>query len=108
MALKFFGVRRGLLLLRDVWPALGVFGIDFKPLLEPRLTVRLYGLGGAFRFANTAIDALIRMNDEHVLAFVKAIDRANFNAIGIFAFDTGIVDDVSHPRLRQTQFCRLG
>jgi hypothetical protein len=48
------------------------------------------------------------MNDEHVLAFVKAIDRADFNAIGIFAFDTGIVDDVSHPRLRHAQFCRLG
>jgi hypothetical protein len=47
------------------------------------------------------------MNDEHVLAFIEAIDRANLNAIGIFAFNAGVVDDVSHPELRDGQFCRL-
>jgi hypothetical protein len=47
------------------------------------------------------------MNDEHVLAFVEAIDRTNFNAVGIFAFNAGIVDDVSHPGLQEDEFCRV-
>jgi hypothetical protein len=41
------------------------------------------------------------MDDQHVLALVEAIHRADFNAIGIFAFDAGFRDDVSHPKLRK-------
>lgn len=108
LTLKILGVRRSVLLLRDVRPPAGVLCIDLKPFLNARLAVRLDGFRRAFRFADTAIDALVRMNDEHVLAFVEAIDRANFNAIGVFAFDAGIVDDVSHPGLREARFCRLG
>jgi hypothetical protein len=40
------------------------------------------------------------MDDQHVLALVEAVHRADFNAIGIFAFDAGFSDDVSHPKLR--------
>jgi hypothetical protein len=40
------------------------------------------------------------MDDQHVLALVEAVDGADFNAVGIFAFDTGFSDDVSHPALR--------
>jgi hypothetical protein len=40
------------------------------------------------------------MDHQHVVAFVEAVDGADFNAIGIFAFDAGFSDDVSHPRLR--------
>jgi hypothetical protein len=35
------------------------------------------------------------MNDEHVLAFVKAVDWTDFYAIHIFTFDAVIDDDVS-------------
>ena len=107
LALKFLGIGRRFFLLRDIGPAFGVLRIQLKPFLQPRLGVRLDSFGRAFRFADTAIDALIRMNDEHILAFIEAIDRANFNAVGIFAFNAGIVDDVSHPGLRDVQFCRL-
>ena len=86
--------------MRDIGPAFGVLRIHLKPLLKSRFGVRLDGLGRAFRFADTAIDALIRMDDKHVLAFIEAIDRANLNAVGIFAFNAGFSDDVSHPELR--------
>jgi hypothetical protein len=41
------------------------------------------------------------MDDQHVLALVEAVDGADFNAVGIFAFDAGFSDDVSHPGLRK-------
>ena len=36
------------------------------------------------------------MDDEHVLAFIEAIDRTDLDAVGVFAFDTGVGDDVGH------------
>jgi hypothetical protein len=44
------------------------------------------------------------MDDQHVLTLVETVYRADFNAIGIFAFDAGFSDDVSHPTLRNGQF----
>jgi hypothetical protein len=44
------------------------------------------------------------MDDQHVVALVKAVHGADFNAIGIFAFDAGFSDDVSHPELRNGSF----
>jgi hypothetical protein len=41
------------------------------------------------------------MDDQHVLALVEAVDGADLNAVGIFAFDAGFSDDVSHPELRK-------
>src|SRR5215203_2813141 len=70
---ELLGVRRGVALDGDVGPFLGIFGVDLEPLVEPRLSVGLDRLGGAFWFANTAIDALVGMDDEHVLTFVEAI-----------------------------------
>jgi glycine cleavage system protein P-like pyridoxal-binding family len=42
------------------------------------------------------------MDHQHVLALVEAVDGADLNAIGVFAFDAGFGDDVSHPQLRKT------
>src|SRR5262249_57961651 len=36
------------------------------------------------------------MDDEHILALVEAVHGADLDAIHVFAFDTGFVDDVSH------------
>jgi hypothetical protein len=41
------------------------------------------------------------MDHQHVLALVEAIDGADLNAIGVFAFDAGFIDDVGHPQLRK-------
>ena len=99
-ALEILGVFRGFLLLGDVGPALGVLGIHFEPLFQARLGVRLDGVGGTFRLANPAIDAFVRMDDQHVVTLVEAVHRSDFDAIGVFAFNAGFSDDVSHPKLR--------
>jgi hypothetical protein len=56
------------------------------------------------RDARTTVDALVRMNVEHlrglerglVFARVNAIDRAHVNACGVFGADAGLRDDVGH------------
>jgi len=96
----FFGervsVRRGRLLGRDIRPGLGILPIDLEPALKVGLGIRLDGVNRAFGLANSAIDALVGMNDEHILALVEAVYRADLHAIGILAFDTNFRDDVSH------------
>src|ERR1700692_1177441 len=93
---ELFAVRRRLLLTGNIWPGLGVFRIHFEPNREVRLRVRLDGFGRAFRFAHAAIDALVRMNDEHIFAFVKAIDGAYLDAIQILALYAVFHDHVGH------------
>ncbi|EGK71139.1 hypothetical protein METUNv1_02526 [Methyloversatilis universalis FAM5] len=54
------------------------------------------GLGRAFRHAQRAVDALVRIDHQEVRAFAEAIDRAHIDAVGVLALDTGFGDDVSH------------
>ena len=98
--LEFLCVCRGFLFLGDIRPGLGIFGIHLEPLFEARLGVGLDGVGGTLGFAYAAIDALVRMDDQHVFTLVEAVHGADFDAVGIFAFDAGFSDDVSHPGLR--------
>ena len=80
----------------DHWPKFGVFAVEFNPLFHVWLCVGADRIRRAFRLANAAIDTFIGMNDQHVLAFIKAIHRTYFNAVGVFAGDTGIVNDIGH------------
>src|SRR5207302_9114200 len=50
----------------------------------------------ALRHAGLAVDALIRMDIEHLLAFIKTLDRANHNAIGVFAAEAGLDNYMGH------------
>src|ERR1700751_4996043 len=95
-ALPLFSVRRRRLFSRDIWPNLRIFGIDAEPLFQTWLGVRLDRVNRAFRLAYAAIDAFVRVDDQHVFALVKAIDRANLNAVHVFAFDAIVVDDIGH------------
>ena len=36
------------------------------------------------------------MDDEHVLAFIETVDRADFDAVHVFALDAVLGDDVGH------------
>jgi hypothetical protein len=66
-----------------------------------------YGLRWTFSNAERAIDALIRVDNEKIGALVKAIDRTNINAISVFAFDTGLGNDISHEKPPSGIFCIL-
>jgi len=96
LADKGVGIGGRRLLGRDVGPSLGILSVDVEPTIEARLGVRLDGVDRAFRLADPAVDALVGMNDEHVLALVEAVHRTDFDAIGVFALDANFSDDVGH------------
>src|SRR5207342_748941 len=54
------------------------------------------GLGGAFGLAQRAVDALVGVDDEEVGTFVEAVDRADFDAVGVLAADAVLDDDEGH------------
>src|SRR5262245_41332447 len=62
-----------------------VLPVEFEPLLEAGLAVGLDGVDRALGFADPAVDALVGVDDEHVLALVEAVDRAHRDAIGRLA-----------------------
>jgi hypothetical protein len=71
--------------------------MSYPPLTQritPRLGVGLDRVDRALRLAHPAIDALVRVDDEHVLALVEAVHGAHFDAVHGFAANTTLVDDV--------------
>ncbi|CFX05971.1 protein of unknown function [Candidatus Filomicrobium marinum] len=93
MLLRF---RKRILFGSDVRPFVSVFPIDLEPFLQVRLRVGLNRVDGAFRFAHTTINALVRVNDEHIFPFIEAVYRANLHAIRELAFDAALINNVSH------------
>ena len=94
LPLPLLRVRRGHFLSRNVWPNFRVLGIQQQPFLKPRIGIRLDRVDRAFRLADAAINAFVRVDDEHVLAFVEAVDRAHFDAVHNLAANAALVDDV--------------
>jgi hypothetical protein len=87
--------------------------IEVKPALRYGFAIWNNRFHRAFRLANPTIDAFVRMDHQHVLALVEAINGANFDAIHVLAADTGFGDYVGHgvrispelpaaPRLRES------
>src|SRR5690606_18261991 len=97
-AVPLFGVRQRVLLLGNVRPDFGQIGVQlYVFLLVFRYLV--FGedrLGGAFRLAQRAVDALVRVDDQEVRAFVETVHRTDFYAIGVFALDAVVGDDEGH------------
>lgn len=91
-----FGTFRGLALLGNVRPDVGELGIQFKPFLETGLGIRLDGFCRALRLTHAAVNAFIGMDDEHVVAFIKAVHRTHFNAVHVLALDAVLNDDIGH------------
>ena len=86
-AVELFGISGRFAFDRDVWPNGRVFGIELEPALKSGLGVGEYGFGRTFRLAHAAVDALVGMDDEHVLAFIEAVDRTHLHAVHVFALD---------------------
>src|SRR6185312_15235259 len=95
-AVPFLGVGGRSAFARDVRPGLGVLPVHLDPFFGVGLAVGLDRLGGTFRLADAAIDALVGMDDEHVFALVEAIHGTDFDAVHVLTFDAGFVDDIRH------------
>jgi len=87
----------------DIRPFFRIFRINRKPFLSAGLAVGNDRLGRAFGLANATINALIGMDDQHVLALVETIDGANLDTIHELAFDAVLGNNVSHPALFSCQ-----
>ena len=97
-AIPLFGVRQCIFLLGDVRPYFGQIGVQLDELLLifRYLVFREDRLRRSLRLAQGAINALIRVNDQEVRAFVEAVDRADFHTVGVFALDAVVGDDEGH------------
>src|SRR6185503_2083567 len=80
----------------DVRPLDRKVGVELQPLLRLGVGVRQDRLGRALGLAHAAVDALVGMDDEHVVALVEAVNRAHLDAVHVLALDAVFGDDVSH------------
>src|SRR5689334_25001574 len=99
LALPGVGISRRFALARDVGPDLRILAVHLDPSVRARIRVRDDRLRRALRLAHAAVDALVRLDDEHVLALVEAVDGADLDAVHVLAADARFGDDVSHPVL---------
>src|SRR5450756_2114934 len=70
-AVKLLGIGRGLPFDRDIRPDIRIVCIELKPFLQTGLRVGYDGFSRALRHAHAAIDAFIRMDGEHIIAFAS-------------------------------------
>jgi len=94
LALPLLGVSRGSPFDRNIRPSFCIVCVKLQPLFRARFGIRLDCLDRAFWLAHAAIDAFVRMDDEHVLTLVETIDGADLHAVHQFALDATLVDDV--------------
>ena len=97
--LMLVGIFRRIFLAGDVGPFSRILRIHFKPLFKPVLCIRENGFCRAFWFAHAAIDAFAGIDDQPRLTFIEAIHRTHFDAVCVFAFDTGVSDDIGHKAI---------
>ena len=95
-ALPGLGVGGGLFLLRDIGPDFRKIRVELQQVLQARFGVRLDRFDRTFRFAHSAIDAFVGMDDKHVLALVEAIHGAYLDAVHVFALDATFDNDIGH------------
>ena len=95
-ALPIIGVRRRVLTLDDIRPNLSILAVHFDPFGRASLGIWQDRLCRALGLANTAVDTFVGVDDEHILAFVKAVDGTDLDAVSVFAFNASVIDDVSH------------
>jgi hypothetical protein len=73
--------------LSDVWSTFNFVCVELNKALPLFRNIVLVENGFYWAFWNTSltVNALIRVDVEHLIAFVKALDRAHYNTIGIAA-----------------------
>ena len=96
LSIKGFGVSRCFALDRDIGPLASEIRVQLQPAFKSRFAIWFDSICRAFGLANPAIYAFIGMNDEHVLAFIEAVDGANLDAVHVFALNAIVRDDIGH------------
>ena len=98
LAVPRVGIGQGIAAHRDDRPRLGQLGVegDEGALMLGYLVLGVDRLGRAFRDAQGAVDALVRIEDEEIRPFGETVHRADLDAVRVFALDAVLGDDVGH------------
>src|SRR5690349_19162027 len=96
LVLPFLGIGGRLALAGDVRPFRRILPVQLGIFGRPVVAVRHDRLGRAFRLADAAIDALVRVDDQHVLADVEAVHRTDLHAVHVLALDAVLENDIGH------------
>jgi len=83
-------------MIRNIRPSLREFLVMIDPHRRSGVAIRHDRLDRAFRLADAAVDAIALPYDEHALALVKAVHRADRYTIRIFAPYTAISHNKRH------------
>src|SRR5690606_25601503 len=70
--------------------------LDELDLVLGHLILGEDGVHRALGLAERAVDALVRVDDQHVRPFVEAVHRADLHAIGVLAADAIVAYDEGH------------
>ena len=100
-AVPFGGVRGRILARRQHRPGLRQFGIERHEGFLPGWDVffRIDRVDRAFRLAEGAVDALVRIDHQEIRTFVETVHRAHLDAVGVLALDAVLGDDEGHGRV---------
>ena len=107
LPVHFIGGRKRVFLRDDDRPKLGILAVELDPFLHVRFGVGSDRIRRAFGLADAAVNAFVWMNDEHVLAFIETVHRADFDAVGVFASDAGVIHDIGHGYVSISSICDL-
>jgi hypothetical protein len=79
-------------------PDLGQFGIQLEKyrLVLWQLVLGEDGIHRALRFAQSTVNAFIGMDNQKIGPLVKAINRADLNAVGVLTVDTILAYNKCH------------
>src|SRR6266850_199787 len=94
--LESVGIAGGLALAGDVGPPACHRPVELEPLLQTFFGVGQDGVGRAFGFADAAVDAFVRIDDQHVLALVEAVHGADLDTVHVLALDASLGHDIGH------------
>ena len=94
----FLGLRQGRLGLGDGGPGARQFNVDLDELdlIGRHVFLGIDGVHGAFRHADGAVNALVRVDRQEIRAFPETIYRAYIDAIGVTTADARFGDNVGH------------
>src|ERR1700722_17019867 len=77
-------------------PLSGIGRVGFNPGRRAVVAIGDDRLGRALRFADAAINALTGVDHEHVFTGIDAVDRADFDAVHVFAANAIFGDHIGH------------
>lgn len=80
---------------RPAFSQLAVQGREDTHFLRD-LGIRIDCVHRALGHTKRAVDAIVRVDGEEIRPLAKGIHRTDLNAVGVFAADAGVGDDVCH------------